>query len=208
MARYTGPVCRLCRREGMKLFLKGTRCSTEKCAIERRGYAPGQHGKKKGKLTDYGVQLREKQKVKRMYNLLEDQFRSYFYDAARTKGITGEELLTLLERRLDNTVYRMGFATSRREARLLVKHNHILVNNKKVNIPSYLVRTEDIVSVEEKSKKMVVIERALEQAEANGIPAWFEMNKQNFSCKVIAYPKREEITVPIKEQLIVELYSK
>ncbi len=208
MARYRGPVCRLCRREGLKLFLKGTRCFTEKCAIERRGYAPGQHGKKRTKMTDYGVQLREKQKVKRLYNLLENQFRSYFDDAARKKGVTGVELLMLLERRLDNMVYRMGFAISRREARLLVKHNHVLVNNKKVNIPSYLIKTEDVVSIGEKSKKMVMVERALEQAEANGVPGWLALDKQNLSCKVVAYPKREEITLPIKEQLIVELYSK
>ena len=208
MARYTKSACRLCRRENLKLFLKGERCYTEKCAIDRRSYAPGQHGQSRKKFSDYGAQLREKQKVKRLYGLLESQFRNTFKEADRQKGITGEVLLFLLERRLDNTVYRLGFANSRDEARQLVRHNHFSVNQSKVNIPSYLVKPGDVIEVREKSKKVVRIQEALEGVARRGIPQWLEVDKDQMKGSVKSMPTREEITIPIQEKLIVELYSK
>lgn len=208
MARYTKSACRLCRRENLKLFLKGERCYTEKCAIDRRNYAPGQHGQSRKKFSDYGAQLREKQKVKRLYGLLESQFRNTFKEADRQKGITGEVLLFLLERRLDNAVYRLGFANSRDEARQLVRHNHFSVNQSKVNIPSYLVKPGDLIEVREKSKKVVRIQEALEGVARRGIPQWLELDKDHMRGSVKSMPTREEITIPIQEKLIVELYSK
>lgn len=208
MARHTKSVCRLCRRENLKLFLKGERCYTEKCAIDRRNYAPGQHGQNRRKFSDYGSQLREKQKVKRLYGLLENQFRNTFKEADRQKGITGEVLLALLERRLDNAIYRLGFANSRNEARQLVRHSHFLVNQSKVNIPSYLVKPGDVIEVREKSKKIVRIQEALEGVARRGIPQWLELDKDQMKASVKALPTREEITIPIQEKLIVELYSK
>ena len=208
MARYTKSACRVCRREKLKLFLKGERCYTEKCAIDRRNYAPGQHGQNRRKFSDYGAQLREKQKVKRLYGLLESQFRNTFKEADRQKGITGEVLLFLLERRLDNTVYRLGFANSRDEARQLVRHNHFSVNQSKVNIPSYLVKPGDVIEVREKSKKVVRIQEALEGVARRGIPQWLEVDKDQMKGSVKSMPTREEITIPIQEKLIVELYSK
>jgi small subunit ribosomal protein S4 len=192
----------------LKLFLKGERCYTEKCAIDRRNYAPGQHGQNRRKFSDYGAQLREKQKVKRLYGLLENQFRNTFKEADRQKGITGEVLLFLLERRLDNTVYRLGFANSRDEARQLVRHNHFAVNQSKVNIPSYLVKPGDVIEVREKSKKVVRIQEALEGVARRGIPQWLEVDKDQMKGSVKSMPTREEITIPIQEKLIVELYSK
>jgi small subunit ribosomal protein S4 len=192
----------------LKLFLKGERCYTEKCAIDRRNYAPGQHGQSRKKFSDYGAQLREKQKVKRLYGLLENQFRNTFKEADRQKGITGEVLLFLLERRLDNTVYRLGFANSRDEARQLVRHNHFAVNQSKVNIPSYLVKPGDVIEVREKSKKVVRIQEALEGVARRGIPQWLEVDKDQMKGSVKSMPTREEITIPIQEKLIVELYSK
>jgi small subunit ribosomal protein S4 len=192
----------------LKLFLKGERCYTEKCAIDRRNYAPGQHGQNRRKFSDYGAQLREKQKVKRLYGLLESQFRNTFEEADRQKGITGEVLLFLLERRLDNTVYRLGFANSRDEARQLVRHNHFSVNQAKVNIPSYLVKPGDVIEVREKSKKVVRIQEALEGVARRGIPQWLELDKDQMKGNVKSMPTREEITIPIQEKLIVELYSK
>jgi small subunit ribosomal protein S4 len=201
-------VCRLCRREGLKLFLKGDRCYGEKCAFERRGYAPGDHGQIRKKYSDYGVQLREKQKLKRMYGLLERQFRGYFEKADRQKGITGTNLLLFLERRLDNMVFRMGFANSRTEARQLVRHNHFLVNGKPVNIPSYLVNVGGEIQVREKSRKVERIQEAMEIVARRGIPQWLELDKSNFSGVVKAFPSREELVMPVQEQLVVELYSK
>jgi small subunit ribosomal protein S4 len=192
----------------LKLFLKGERCYTEKCAIDRRNYAPGQHGQSRRKFSDYGTQLREKQKVKRLYGLLENQFRNTFKEADRQKGITGEILLFLLERRLDNTVYRLGFANSRNEARQLVRHSHFSVNQSKVNIPSYLVKPGDVIEVREKSKKVVRIQEALEGVARRGIPQWLELDKDQMKGSVKSMPTREEITIPIQEKLIVELYSK
>ena len=208
MARYTKSVCRLCRRENLKLFLKGERCYTEKCAIDRRTYPPGQHGQNRRKFSDYGAQLREKQKVKRLYGLLENQFRNTFKEADRKKGITGEVLLSLLERRLDNAVYRLGFANSRNEARQLVRHNHFLVNQRKVNIPSYLVKPGDSIMLREKSKKVVRILEALEGVARRGVPQWLELDKEQLKGNVKGLPSREELTLPIQEKLIVELYSK
>jgi len=208
LARYTKSACRLCRRENLKLFLKGERCYTEKCAIDRRNYAPGQHGQNRRKFSDYGAQLREKQKVKRLYGLLESQFRNTFKEADRQKGITGEVLLFLLERRLDNAVYRLGFANSRDEARQLVRHNHFSVNQSKVNIPSYLVKPGDVIEVREKSKKVVRIQEALEGVARRGTPQWLELDKDQMKGSVKSMPTREEITIPIQEKLIVELYSK
>ena len=208
MARYTKSVCRLCRRENLKLFLKGERCYTEKCAIDRRTYPPGQHGQGRKKFSAYGAQLREKQKVKRMYGLLENQFRNVFFESDRRKGITGEILLSLLERRLDNTVYRLGFANSRNEARQLVRHSHFLVNQTKVNIPSYLVKPGDVVQLREKSKKVVRILEALEGMARRGVPPWLDLDKEQLKGQVKAVPSREDITIPIQENLIVELYSK
>jgi len=208
LARYTKSVCRLCRRENLKLFLKGERCYTEKCAIDRRNYPPGQHGQNRRKFSDYGAQLREKQKVKRLYGILENQFRNIFKEADRQKGITGEILLSLLERRLDNTVYRLGFANSRNEARQLVMHSHFLVNQTKVNIPSYLVKPGDVIQLREKSKKVVRILEALEGVARRGVPQWLELDKEQLKGSVKASPSREDITIPIQEKLIVELYSK
>ncbi|MDX9714869.1 MAG: 30S ribosomal protein S4 [Dissulfurispiraceae bacterium] len=208
MARYTGPLCRLCRREGEKLFLKGSRCATEKCAIERRKYAPGQHGQGRSKVSDYGLQLREKQKVRRIYGIMENQFRIYFAKAASMKGITGELLLQLLERRLDNVVYRAGFALNRRSARQLVKHGHFMVNGKPVNIPSYLLRPGDEVSVKESSRQNAIITESIEVAEHRGVPEWTEVDAANMKAKFARLPQRDELQLPVQEQLIVELYSK
>ncbi len=208
MARYTESVCRLCRRENMKLFLKGDRCYSDKCAWERRSYAPGQHGQRRGKFSDYGVQLREKQKVRRMYGVLEHQFRRYFHDADRQKGITGENLLRLLELRLDNVVYRMGFADSRNQGRQFTRHSHFLVNGRKVNIPSYRVSVGDTISVVEKSRTNPLILSAMEAVARRSVPKWIEVNSENFSGIVRELPSRDDITMPIQEQLIVELYSK
>ena len=208
LARYRESVCRLCRRENLKLFLKGERCYTDKCAIERRNYPPGQHGQKRPKFSEYSIQLREKQKVKRMYGLLENQFRRTFARASREKGITGEALLVLLERRLDNVTYRLGFASSRAEGRLLVRQGHILVNGKRVNIPSYVVRVGDEVSVKEDSRQMARVLTAMEGAQRRGVPEWAEVNRDAFSGRVRLMPARSDITMPINEKLIVELYSK
>lgn len=208
MARYTESVCRLCRRENLKLFLKGERCYTDKCAIERRNYPPGEHGQGRPKFSEYSIQLREKQKVKRMYGLLEKQFRRTFTQAARTKGITGETLLVLLERRLDNVTYRLGFAASRAEARTLVRHGHIVVNGKKVNIPSYTVRAGDVISVKEPSRQMTRVLSAMEGSQRRGVPDWAEVDRDACSGKIKLLPSRSDVTMPINEKLIVELYSK
>ena len=209
MARYTGASCRQCRRENLKLFLKGDRCYSDKCSYERRAYAPGQHGQARfRKVSDYAIQLREKQKVKRMYGMLEGPFRRYFEIADRTKGVTGENLLMLLERRLDSTLFRMGMANSRAQARQLIRHNHIQVNDKKINIPSYLVSVGDTIAVKEKSKKNAGIIESLEAVARRGVPSWLELDKDNFQGTVKGLPERQEITLPIQEQLIVELYSK
>lgn len=209
MARYTGPVCRMCRRENMKLFLKGDRCHTEKCAVERRNYAPGQHGQGRIKVTNYGTQLREKQRVKRTYGLLEAQFRAYFEMADRMKGVTGETLLVLLERRLDSIVHRLGFGTSHAEARMLIRQGHFLVNGRKVNIPSYLVRPGDVVELRERSRKVTRINEALDGVMRRGVPSWVELERAAFKGTVKTLPVREEMTTPtFQEHLIVELYSK
>jgi small subunit ribosomal protein S4 len=209
MARYIGPVCRLCRREGMKLFLKGERCYTEKCAIEKRNMPPGMHTKaRRAKLVGYGLQLREKQKVKRIYGVLENQFRRYFEAADRQRGITGETLLQLLERRLDNAIYRLGFATSRAQARQLVRHGHFLINGKKVDIPSYQLRAGDAVTVRQSSQKNPAILHAMEEVKGRGVPAWLSLDAAGVAGKVLSLPTREQINLPVQEQLIVELYSK
>jgi small subunit ribosomal protein S4 len=208
LARYTDSVCRLCRRENLKLFLKGERCYTDKCAIERRNYPPGQHGQGRPKFSEYSIQLREKQKVKRMYGLLENQFRRTFAEANRTKGITGETLLILLERRLDNVAYRLGFASSRAEARTLVRHGHILVNGKKTNIPSYTVRAGDVISVKEQSRQIGRVLSAMEGAQRRGVPDWAEVDRDTLSGRIKILPSRGDVTMPINEKLIVELYSK
>ncbi|MBW3564346.1 MAG: 30S ribosomal protein S4 [Acidobacteria bacterium] len=208
MARYTEAVCRLCRREGMKLFLKGDRCFKDKCAIERRAYPPGQHGRRRSKILGYGLQLREKQKVKRIYGILERQFRLYFREAERQRGITGENLLQRLELRLDNIVYSLGFSSSRAQGRQLVRHGHVTVNGRKVNVPSYLVRKGDVIEVREKSRKNEQIRRSVETAAGRGVPAWLELDADNFRGKVLEIPTREDIRLPVQEQLIVELYSK
>lgn len=208
MARYIDSVCKLCRREGMKLFLKGERCLSDKCAFERRSYGPGQHGQRQRKQTEYGLRLREKQKVKRIYGLLEKQFRNYYHRAARQKGITGENLLRLLERRLDNVVYRLGLAHSRKQARQLVRHNHLLVNGRKVNIPSYIVNQGDKVAVKEKSRRLEAFLTALERVDARGVPAWLEIDREQARGVVLSLPAREDIDQDIQEQLIIELYSK
>src|ERR671913_2132314 len=209
MARYIGPVCRLCRREGMKLFLKGERCYTEKCAIEKRNFAPGQHGKtRKQKLAGYGLQLREKQKVKRIYGVLEDQFRGYFEEAERTRGITGVTLLQLLERRLDNVIYRLGLATSRPQARQLVRHGHFLINGRKVDVPSYQVKAGDVVTVRGTSAQNATIQHAMEEVKGRGIPEWLSWDAGAMTGKIQSLPTREQINLPVQEQLIVELYSK
>lgn len=209
MARYTGPVCRMCRRENTKLFLKGDRCHTDKCAVERRNYAPGQHGQGRVKVSDYGTQLREKQRVKRTYGLLEKQFRSYFAKADRMKGVTGESLLVLLERRLDSMVYRMGFVSSRNEGRSLVRQGHFIVNGRRVDIPSYLVRPGDVVELREKSRQVARINEALDGVMRRGLPSWVELDRAAFKGIVKTLPVREEMTTPaFQEHLIVELYSK
>lgn len=208
MARIRGTVCRLCRREGMKLFLKGNRCFTEKCAIEKRNFAPGQHGKRRVKMQAYGIQLREKQKVKRTYGMLEKQFRLAFHAAARKKGVTGELLLEGLERRLDNIVYRLGFAASRPQARQLVAHGHVLVDGRRVNIPSFLMRPGQMVSLKEKIAKNLNVQGAVQSARARGVPAWLSPDLDALKGSIANLPRRDEITLPIQEQLIVELYSK
>ena len=209
MARYTGASCRLCRRENLKMFLKGDRCYSDKCAFERRSFAPGQHGQNRfRKVSDYAVQLREKQKVKQMYGMLEAQFRRYFEKADRSKGVTGEILLIMLERRFDNVLYRAGFASSRDQARQMVRHNLFTVNGKKVNIPSYQVKGGDVIVLKEKNQKNVVIVDNIEGAVRRGLPSWLELDQPKFQCVVKALPNRDEITMPIQEQLIVELYSK
>jgi small subunit ribosomal protein S4 len=209
LARYTDPVCRLCRREGIKLFLKGPKCFSDKCPIEKRNFAPGQHGKdRKAKIVGYGLQLREKQKTKRMYFTQESQFRNYFEKAARTKGVTGEMLLQQLERRLDTVVHRLGFGISRRQARQLVRHGHVHVNGRKVNIPSYQVNVGDEIIIRESSRKLAILEQAKEFASHQNSPGWLEIDRENFKGRVLSLPKREEIQLPVNEQLIVELYSK
>jgi small subunit ribosomal protein S4 len=209
LARYTDPVCRLCRREGMKLFLKGTKCFSDKCPIEKRNFAPGQHGKdRKAKIVGYGLQLREKQKTKRIYFTQEGQFRAYFEKAARAKGVTGEILLQQLERRLDNVVYRLGFGISRRQARQLVRHGHVHVNGHKVNIPSYQVSVGEEIIIREASNKLAILESAKDFASHQNLPTWLEIDRDNFKGRVLSLPKREDIQLPVNEQLIVELYSK
>lgn len=208
MARYSESVCRLCRRENQKLFLKGDRCYTEKCSFERRGYPPGQHGQGRIKFSEYGLQLREKQKIKRIYGLMEDQFRLTFERAERMKGVTGNNLVSLLERRLDNVAYRLGFANSRTEARQLVRHGHFLVNGKPVNVPSYTIRKGDAVEVREKSKKVVRIQAALEGLKRREVPQWLEISPAEFRGKVRDLPSRDDVTSPMEERLVVELYSK
>ena len=209
MARYNGPVCRLCRREGLKLFLKGERCYMDKCAIEKRNVPPGQQGKaRKAKLMGYGLQLREKQKVKRTYGVLENQFRRYFESADRQRGITGETLLQLLECRFDNVIYRLGLATSRPQARQLVRHGHFFVNERRVTIPSYSLRVGDTVTAQNKSNKNVSIQHAIEEVKGRGIPDWLTFDGEKLSGKVSSLPTREQINLPVQEQLIVELYSK
>ena len=208
MARYTGPVCRLCRRERMKLFLKGDRCFKDKCAIERRNYPPGQHGRRRSKLLGYGIQLREKQKVKRIYGLLEQPFRLTFQRAERRKGITGANLLQELERRLDSVVYSLGFAASRAQARQLVRHGHVTVNGRKVTIPSARVSKGYVVAIKDKSRSNEQIKASVETARARGVPAWLDLSPETFSGTVLELPNREDIKLPIQEQLIVELYSK
>ena len=209
MARYKESLCRLCRIEGIKLFEKGDRCFTEKCAFDRRSYGPGQHGQsRRGKISDYGVQMREKQKLKRMFGLLEKQFKNYFEKADKQKGITGTNLLLMLERRLDNTVFRMGFSNSRAEGRQLVMHGHFTVNGKKVNIPSYLVNAGDEVKIRERSKNISRILESMETVARRGIPQWLELEKEAFKGTVKRIPSRDELTMPVQEQLVVELYSK
>lgn len=209
MARYRDAVCRLCRREGIKLFLKGHRCLTDKCAIEKRNFAPGQHGKsRRPKVVGYGIQLREKQKVRRLYGILEDQFRSYFEKAATMKGITGENLLHLLEQRLDNAVYRLGLAASRAAARQLVRHGHVMVSGRKVNIPSYHLMPGQEIAVREKSRNSKAILGALDLAGGRSLPSWLEFDRATMKAKVLSIPRREDVNFPIQEQMIVELYSK
>jgi small subunit ribosomal protein S4 len=208
LARYTGMNCRICRRETMKLYLKGDRCYSDKCAVERRNFPPGQHGQGRGKFSDYGLQLREKQRIKRMYGLLEKQFKTYFKEADRQKGVTGTNFLVLLERRLDNTVYRMGFANSRDQARQLVRHKHILVNGKRVDIPSYLLRPGDTISVVEDSKSLACINDALNALPRRGLGPWLELDKGKYEGIFRTLPTREEMNLPVQEQLVVEFYSK
>jgi len=208
MARYTGPVCRLCRREGQKLYLKGDKCYTDKCPVSRRNYAPGQHGQARSKDTEYGRQLREKQKVRRFYGIQENQMKTYFALADKMQGITGENLLKILELRLDNVVYRMGFGTSRDESRQLVTHGHFLVNGKRVNIPSYLVRVGDVIEVAENSRKLERFKDILDVTGGKVVPKWLEVDHENMKGRVISLPAREDIDLPIQEHLIVELYSK
>jgi small subunit ribosomal protein S4 len=208
LARYRGSVCRLCRRETQKLYLKGDRCYSDKCAVERRTYPPGQHGQARGKLSDYGLQLREKQKVKRMFGLAEKQFKLTYVRAARMRGVTGHNLLMLLETRLDNVVYRLGFANSRTQARHWVRHGHFLVNGKKVNIPSLRLKAGDAISVREKSREVAELKSAMEAVARRQIPAWLEVDPAAFQGALKAVPAREDLTMPMQEQLIVELYSR
>ena len=208
MARYIGPVCKLCRREGEKLFLKGERCYTDKCAFDRRPYPSGQHGQRCTKVTEYGIRLREKQKVRRIYGVLERQFRRYFAEADRVKGVTGENLLALLERRLDSVCYRIGFAATRSDGRQLVRHGHVKVNGKVVSIPSYLVKPNDTITVHDRSKELSRLTQSLEAVERRGVPEWLELDKGTQTAKVRSNPVREAITLPIREQLIVEFYSR
>jgi small subunit ribosomal protein S4 len=209
MARYTGAVCRLCRREGTKLFLKGTKCTSDRCPIEKRNFPPGQHGKdRKAKIVGYGLQLHEKQKAKRMYFTLEGQFREYYEKANRATGVTGELLIQQLERRLDNVAFRLGFAISRRQARQVVRHGHVTVNGRKVNIPSYQVNVGDEIAVRDSAKKFQIVEAGAQLAQQNPLPVWLEMNFENLSGRVLSLPKRADVNLPINEQLIVELYSK
>ena len=209
MARYTGPVCRLCRREGTKLFLKGTKCLSDRCPIEKRNFPPGMHGKdRKAKIVGYGLQLHEKQKAKRMYFTLEGQFREYYEKANRATGVTGELLIQQLERRLDNVAYRLGFAISRRQARQVVRHGHVSVNGRKVNIPSYQVQVGDEIAIREGARKLLIVEQGAQYAAQNPVPAWLEANFDTFTGRVLSLPKRKDVNLPINEQLIVELYSK
>ncbi len=208
MARYTGPVCRLCRREGQKLFLKGERCYSKKCSVDRRTYAPGQHGQGRKKVSEYGRQLRTKQYARRYYGVLEGQFRHYFEMAEKMPGVTGENLLRLLESRLDNVVYRLGLASSRAEARQLVLHGHYTVNGRKVNIPSFLTKVGQVIAVKEGSRQNEKIKAIVEANSARPIPKWLELNRETLEAKVVAVPNREDIDLPIEETLIVELYSK
>lgn len=208
MSRYRGSVCRQCRRENMKLFLKGDRCYSDKCSFDRRGYPPGQHGQRRSKFSDYGVQLREKQKVRRIYGISEKQFRIIFTKADRQKGITGANLLGMLERRLDNVVFRLGFTSSRTQGRHFVRHNHFTVNGNKVNIPSYIMKAGDVIELKEKSRNVAAITESLETIVRRGIPQWLELDKDGFKGAVKSLPAREDVTLPIQEQLIVELYSK
>jgi small subunit ribosomal protein S4 len=208
MARYIGPACKLCRREGEKLFLKGERCYTDKCAFDRRPYPSGQHGQRRTKVTEYGIRLREKQKVRRIYGILERQFRKYFAEADRVKGVTGENLLSLLERRLDSVCYRIGFSATRSDGRQLVRHGHVKVNGKVVSIPSFLVKPNDKITVHERSKEFGRLASALEAVERRGVPEWLELDKGALTATVRTMPVREAITLPIREQLIVEFYSR
>lgn len=208
MARYTGPVCRMCRREGIKLFLKGERCYTDKCAIERRNYPPGQHGQSRPKFSEYSLELREKQKLRRIYGILERQFRRSFQQAERQRGITGESLLVLLERRLDNLVFRLGFASSRSEARQLVRHGHVRVNARRVNLPSFLVSQGDVVGLKPKSAESGRVRVALEGMQRRGVPEWLELNREELRGTVKFLPGRSDLTIPVNDKLIVELYSK
>jgi small subunit ribosomal protein S4 len=209
MARYTGAVCRLCRREGTKLFLKGTKCASDRCPLEKRNFPPGQHGKdRKAKIVGYGLQLHEKQKAKRMYFTLEGQFRQYYEKASNHPGVTGELLIQQLERRLDNVAFRLGFAVSRRQARQVVRHGHVTVNGRTVNIPSYQVKVGDEIAIREHAKKLVIVEQGIQYAASNPVPVWLEANFENFSGRVLSLPKRKDVNMPINEQLIVELYSK
>ncbi len=208
MARYIGSVCKVCRREGMKLFFKGDRCYTDKCSFERRSYAPGQHGQAKGKVSEYAIQLREKQKVKRLYGLMEGQFINTFRRAEREKGVTGENLISLLEKRLDNVVFRLGLANSRRQARMLITQGHFSVNNRKVNIPSYSLKLNDEIQVSEKSRKANVFEGSVKSVDRRGVPEWLLLDKDSLKGSVRRLPERDDVTLPIQEQYIVELYSK
>lgn len=208
MAKYRGPVCRLCRREGVKLFLKGTRCMTEKCAVERRSYPPGQHGQGRQRLSDYSAQLREKQKLKRIYGVQEQQFRGIFGKAERKTGVTGEHLLKLLERRLDNVVYRLGFGASRKAARQLINHGHILLNGRKADIPAAVVKANDIVEVRERSRSLLPVQTSLEAIDGRGMPNWLDLDRAAFKGTVRSLPAKEDIALPVNEQMVVELYSR
>jgi small subunit ribosomal protein S4 len=208
VAKYRGPVCRLCRREGVKLFLKGTRCMTEKCAVERRSYPPGQHGQGRQRLSEYSAQLREKQKLKRIYGLQERQFRGVFGKAERRTGVTGEHLLKLLECRLDNIVYRLGFAASRKEARQLVNHGHVLLNGRKTDVPAAVIKANDVIEIRERSRNLLPIQAALEGVDGRGIPGWLELDRSGLKGTVRNLPTRDDIALPVNEQMVVELYSR